>query len=582
MKLVALLFAAAALHAATFEQRKLEMIDAYAHFKGPGDYGYAEIAAKLWRHEDPAWCSQKLEQFLKEPSGDMFWMYPVTAIAYLDRGQLTPSARALLRRSWKTYMPYRGDTENHFLLYYSSLYLMSQLWPDADWYTGKTSAENMEEARQWIEGWVKLTTTRGQGEYNSPHYMGVYLLPMSYLSVWAKDPAMKKRATMMLDYLIADYAAENLDGMYVGAHSRVYEQQLVEPGVGVSADFGWLWFGLGHRGAVPQNYVLYYLLASGYEPPEILKRIATDRTKPYTHYERKRTRNRWRFNDELHGDVFKTMYMTKDYAVGSDQGGVLQPIQQHSWDITWSVPDARGVNNTFFTNHPYSSVEELQTYFVFNPDGAAEGVAKSKKTYDSPDKLLGGSPYEKIAQDQDAVIVLYDISIETRFPHVNGFFSKDLREVTEDSGWIFMRGGESVYIACRPLQKYFWKPIEGGGRRLFSPYLKNGFVVQAAATSEYVDLASFAKAVKALPLEFSLEPVPVVKFKTLRGAAMEVTYGQTPVVDGKALDYKHWPLFGGPFVSGSADKMLLNYRSGFRVLDFLRLRVTDGTQDIGQ
>lgn len=39
----------------SFEQRKLTMIDAYAHYQGKGDYGYAEIAAKLWRHEDPAW-----------------------------------------------------------------------------------------------------------------------------------------------------------------------------------------------------------------------------------------------------------------------------------------------------------------------------------------------------------------------------------------------------------------------------------------------------------------------------------------------------------------------------------------------
>jgi hypothetical protein len=60
----------------------------------------------------------------------MFWMFPVTAIAYLDRGQLTPFARAALRNAWKTYMPYRGDIENHFLLYYTSLHLMSQLWAD--------------------------------------------------------------------------------------------------------------------------------------------------------------------------------------------------------------------------------------------------------------------------------------------------------------------------------------------------------------------------------------------------------------------------------------------------------------------
>ena len=578
MRFAAFLLLGAALRGQTFEERKLTMIDAYAHYQGKGDYGYAEIAAKLWRHEDAAWCSKKLEDLLSQPSGDMFWMFPVTAIAYLDQGQLTESARQMLRRSWKTYMPYRGDTENHFLLYYSCLYLMSQMWPDADWYTGNSSAENMEEARQWIEGWVRLTTTRGQGEYDSPHYMGVYLLPMSYLAAWSKDPAMKKRAHMMLDLLIADYAPENLDGLFVGAHARVYETQLVEPANGVSADFGWVWFGLGHRGVVPANYTLYYLLASGYEPPEVLKLIATDRSQPYTHYERKRTRNRWRFFDELHGPVYKTTYVRREYAVGSDQGGVLQPIQQHSWDVTWSVPDARGVQNTFFTMHPYSSMQELQTYFVFNPDGAVEGIVKSKKTYDSPDKLLGGSPYEKIVQDRDTVIALYDIAPETRFPHVNGFFSKDLKEVVEDaSGWIFMRGGDSTYIACRPLQPYSWKPIEGGGRRLFSPYLKNGFVVQVAPRSEFADLAAFKKAIVALPLEFRLEPTPSVKFRSLRGTTIEFTYGATPRLNGVALDYEHWPLFGGPFVESAVDsqKIVLKHGSLRRTLDFKNLTVTD-------
>ena len=36
-------------------------------------------------------------------------------------------------------------------------------------------------------------------------------------------------------------------------------------------------------------------------------------------------------------------------------------------------------------------------------------VVSSKKSYDSPDKFVGGSPYEQIFQDQDTVIVLYDI-----------------------------------------------------------------------------------------------------------------------------------------------------------------------------
>jgi hypothetical protein len=246
--------------------------------------------------------------------------------------------------------------------------------------------------------------------------------------------------------------------------------------------------------------------------------------------------------------------------------------------VTWAVPDARGVQNTFFTLQPYSSVKELQTYFVFNPDSAAEGVVKSKKTYDSPDKLLGGSPFEKLVQDHDTVIALYNIAPETRFPHVNGFFSKDLTEVVEDkSGWIFMRAGASTYIACRPLQPFTWKPIESGGRRLFSPYLKNGFVVQVAAASEYPDLASFGKAIVALPLEFRLEPTPSVHFRSLRGTNIDFTYGTTPRLNGQPVDYANWPLFGGPFVESAVDSQQITLKHGSlkRTLDFKTLTVTD-------
>ena len=157
------------------------------------------------------------------------------------------------------------------------------------------------------------------------------------------------------------------------------------------------------------SFTAAYLLASAYEPPEILRHIATDRSQPYTHYERKRTRHRWRFYDEQDGQVYKTTYVRREYAVGSDQGGILQPIQQHSWDVTWAVPDPRGVQNTLFTLHPYSSIRELQTFFTMSPDSGVDAVVRSKKSYDSPDKLVGGSPYEKIFQDQDSVIVLYDI-----------------------------------------------------------------------------------------------------------------------------------------------------------------------------
>ncbi len=548
-----LLFLSAPAAAQDFDARVRRIIETNAQ----GNTGYQHIAARLWLRQQPEWASQKLIELLKQPQGDMFWMFPVTAVAYLDRGQLTQEARKALRETWRTYMPYRGDTENHWLLYYTCLYLMAQLYPDQPgetWYTGKSSRENFEEARDYLYSWMDLTVTKGQGEYDCTHYIGVYLLPLSYLAAWAEDPQMRSLARRMLDWIIADFAAESLNGIYVGAHARTDDVQVREKWNGVSSDFAWLLFHQGYPLPGFSYYAFFYAVASAYRPPAIIQRIATDRSQPYVHRERKRTRNRWRFTDERHAPVYKTTFLHRDYAVSSDQGGILQPIQQHSWDVTWALPDPRGISNTIFSLHPYSSPYELQMYFPGLPDFITEAVVRSKKTYDSPDKFLGGSPFEQIVQDRDTVIALYNIPPGTRFPHINGFFPDGLKHFEEHpSGWIFVRGG-NAFIAYRPLAPYEWKPLEGG-RRLYSPHRKNGAILQAASASEFPDIAAFRNAILALPLKVAMDPVPSVEFRTLRGAQLSFTYGNPP-------DRRAWKMFEGPFLNSEYGSRLLTLTHG--------------------
>ena len=418
---------------------------------------------------------------------------------------------------------------------------------------------------------------RGQGEYDSPSYMGYYFLSMSYLAAWAKDPAMKKRAAMMLDYLIADYAAENLDGIYVGAHSRVSTiARCSKSGRTSRAISDGCCSASAIRSQPPASYILFYVLASAYEPPEILQHIATDRSQPYTHYELKRTRNRWRFFDELHGPVYKTTYVRREYAVGSDQGGTLQPIQEHSWDVTWSVPDPRGVQNTLFTLNPHSSLHELETYFTFPPDIGISGVVSSKKSYDSPDKFVGGSPYEKIFQDQDAV----DRAVRhpARQP-----LSAHQRLLLEGPGRRARRSlrldlrARRRRLDCLPAAAAVHLEADRGRRQApLQPVPEERNRRAGGGGSEFPMWKRSARRFWRCRWS-SLDPTPSVRFRSLRGTTLEFTYGQTPRVSGAALDYAHWPLFGGPFVEAAVDseQMTLKYGNMRRMLDFRRLTVTD-------
>jgi hypothetical protein len=553
--------------------------------------GLAEVAAKLALRQDADWCSRRVIQLMAAPSGDMFWMFPCTTVAYLGRDQLSAEARSAIREAWRRYMPQRGDTENHWVMYYACLYLMASLYPDEPaerWYSGKSSTENREEAEGFIRHWVDLTTTIGQGEYDPTHYIGEYAIPMLMLATWSSDPAMRRLGQMMLEYLMADFAADTLDGLYVGAHSRASDRDVMEKWHNLYAFFSWLFF---HNVPPPPSYGgwgIYFAAnahASPFLLPEVIRRIATERSGPYLEREVKRTRHRWRGSDVRNLPVYKQTYITGDYAVGSSQGGWLQPIQQHTWDVTWSVPDPRGVHNTLFTINPHYSSEELQMYFTEHPDWMPEAVTRQgKPTYMSEDKLLGGSPYEQVFQHDDALIALYYTAAGATFEHINGFFSKDLTKREEDaSGWIFVQGGRA-YIAYYPLAPYEWRPIAGGGERLYSAQRSNGCVVQVAAEKEFASWEAFKAAVRGLPLETSTRGKPRVRFTSLRGRVLEFAYDEIPIVDGARVEYDRWKLFEGPYLNAElhSRKLVLSHGKLRRILDFNTLTTVDTVEPAGR
>ena len=584
---------------AAYAARINEVLDWRIGLAKPETLDMATIAMLLVRNQDIELCNQRVIEMMKEPGTGPFWMFPSTIVAFAGRDKLSPEAQASIRNAWRTERQLRGDTENHWVMYHTSMYLMSELYPNepaVTWSDGKSSEENLAETRGWLIDWMNLTTTIGQGEYDPTHYIGEYAIPMAMLATWAKDPEMKQRGHIMLDWIFAELANQTLEGVLRGPNSRTDDTSVTERWNSLASFFSWILFGNTPPTAGYGGWGNYFaVLAPNYQVPEVIYRIATDRQQDIYQHDHARTRRIWRYSDEHMPPIYKTQYLRHDYAVGSHQGRLSDPIQGHVWDVTWREDDPRGKLPTMFSVHAYSSGKALQMFFATYPEPMPKGIYREgKPSYDAPDKVVGTSPYEKVFQDHDTVVALYDIPVGTRFEQVNGFFSKDLKHVTEDkSGWIFAQGG-NAYLAYRSLTPYHWEPHlnyrripsdagyaferdDTGSKILVSNSLKNGTIVQAASADEFADFAAFQVAIKALPLKFKLEPLPTVSMTTLRGKEITFTYGEAPVVDGVAVDYSKWKLFEGTHLNAELGSRKLTITHGRlqRVLDFNTLTIAD-------
>ena len=575
-----------------FSKRVAEVISTYDTSQA---VGYYQIAVRYALNKNIAKADSMFSALLQQPRGDMFWMVPVIGAYLHGKEKMSPATKAAVRNAWKTYAPYRGDTENHWCMYYSALFLAAEQWPNlpgSEWYNGKTSDENRQEAKEYLLHWMHVTTTIGQGEFDSPDYFPEYAVPMILLSQFARDPEMKLRGRMMADYVLADFAVEHLDGQYIGGFSRIYQPAVYKPLLSGASAFAYVYFGTGERSS---SVWIVLPALSDYRLPEIIYKIALDRSTPYAHRERKRVRNVIRYGAEKNPPVYKYSYVTKDYGLGSLQGGILQPIQQHTWGVRYmyGMP-----YTTIFGLHPYWSGYELGMFFPEEVKTLIADVVASKGTYNNPDKWTGSSPYERTFQHKNTLIVLYDIAPGTTTEHVDGFFPRNLEErIVDGSGWIVCKAGDT-YVGWYPLQEYEWKEEleapantlsdvgrpqlerikETGNWRLRSYKLQNGYVIEVRSKTEIDSFDRFRRALQTHVPKASLKPGAVsVNYVTIDGDRMAFSFPEDRSLNGQRMDLSKTKLFEGPFLHAEvgSEALTLTYKNQKRVLDFKNLKILE-------
>jgi hypothetical protein len=450
----------------------------------------------------------------------------------------------------------RGNTENHWLMYYAGNLLAAERWSEVPlWWNGLPPAAMHTEARRWILGMIARTATIGHYEYDSTGYHNEHFVPYLALAEHARDRQVREQAGKMVLLLLADMALEYFHGAYAGGHSRegnVNTWTQVGPGQGLN----YLYF--GDEEFDPERHCQGYAtpaVAARFRPPALLARLALDRDTPHVVRKTKPPRAVYRHVDRPAQPVRKYTWMSRSFALGSTQTGLpgapAGPIDLTSWDLTWRGPRHRA---KVCCNHPYRSFGRFSAFLPELPQRVGRGVATRKPYLQVPDRLFGASPYERMMQHEGLIVVLYRIPADDEVPYVNCFLPKG-HDWREQDGWLLGDMG-NFYVAVRILGDYRWEDIheDGADGNWIDGWLlrvddRHAGLVLEAAEADAGGFEAFRQARQTAALDLSAWPdggrVTVDSFD---GVRLEMSYDGPHLVDGTAIDYEAYPLFDAPGV----------------------------------
>ena len=134
-----------------------------------------------------------------------------------------------------------------------------------------------------------------------------------------------------------------------------------------------------------------------------------------------------------------------------------------------------------------------------------------------------------------------------------------------------------MYVALFPLRPYAWIE-EKINWRWRSSELRNGIVVEVGSLDEDGSLDAFKnRVVQSKPTMNNAEHSLSVHYKTRRGDTMTFVFGGERTLNGKAIDFKSYKLFNGPFIQSEYGSGIITLTDGnkARQLNFKKATITE-------
>ena len=380
----------------------------------------------------------------RDPRGEStFAAMGMLPTLYYNWDKLTDEARAAVDRFFLTKnFESMYESENHRLQHHTALYLAGQFYGERTFeWCGKTGTQMAAETGAWLKRFVHFRAKEGWGEFDSLGYLDVDFGCLLLLADLSRDKELATISRMMLDVLLLDMVVDSKNGLYGGAHGRIYPPTALNILCGGMAADYYLYIGLDNDES--ERRALKFLpgvpvaaLMVDYRPDPVVLEMALGRVGAYENREAKHLHCIPK--EQQPGRISKYSYVTDKYIVGAiNRQDDYDPNtrqrwyahhEQHELDaLILADPRAK-----IFTHHPGSSKEH------------------NRWTGDLGCCCVSTFAWHNVAMS------MYDIRNPNEFAYINAHFNRDVMEnVSIRGNWVFGEK-DGVYAALYGANGWAW------------------------------------------------------------------------------------------------------------------------------
>jgi len=427
-------------------------------------------------------------------------------------------------------------SENHYLLFRVSRLLAAEFY-NTNFFEqyGLSASEIIEEDTKYIDEFLMYRARTSWGEFDSSMYAGEIMMVLNVLYSYTQNQRLKKKAAMMMDIILLDMIVDSKNGLYGGAHGRIYPPQALDSTDSSMYQFYCYYFG---REDLPQRSLFKTsVLLSDYYPSDIVCKVVKNRKFPYENRERKHLHLPIAWGQKIKYNMLEAVkdcsidkytYVCDDYILGS--------VNHQD-----SYPDAVG-DNAWYAHHEQHEWELTlkgngkQKIFSHHP-----GDSKEHNRWTGDIRCNCGTHF----CTKDTAFSLYNIVKENSLPYINAYIPFEFFDKKSfEQNYIFLKH-DNLYIMVWFANDY--RIITEGVLNtetfeVISNGRKNAFICHVDKEEKYSSFEEFISKVKSMPIEFNPEEMRI-EFNNIC-----VDYN-TRYVNGEEQLFPYKKLFDSPYLS---------------------------------